>query len=289
MQRLLILLLCFGFYPLSWGAGERLPIWRFSAGEADVVLLGSVHMAFHDIYPLRQEIEDAYAAAEHLVVEVDIGGANALAIQQSILQRGLLPEGELLSEQLSESAWKALEKYLRSRGLPVEGFQALRPGLVVLTLTTMRLMEMGMDPELGIDQHFLKAARGHKPILELETAQQQIDLLLGFPDANLIVEQTVGQLNSIDLYMRPIYEAWKAGDASALNRLLLEDELAREPRYAVFYEAMFDRRNDAMANKIADYLAGSGRYFVVVGAGHLVGEKGIIALLERRGFRARQL
>lgn len=289
MYRLLILLLCFGSCQLSWGAGERLPVWSVSAGDADVVLLGSVHMAFDDIYPLRQEIEDAYIAADHLVVEVDIGGANSLAIEQSMLQRGLLPEGEVLSEQLSEPVWQALEKYIRSRGLPIEGFQVLRPGLVVLTLTTMRLMEMGMDPQLGIDQHFLKAARGNKPILELETAQQQIDLLLNFPDANLVVEQTLGQLDSIDLYMRPIYEAWKAGDAGALNRLLLEDELAREPRYVAFYEAMFDNRNYAMVDKIAEYLAGSGRYFIVVGAGHLVGEKGIIALLEKRGFSAQQL
>jgi uncharacterized protein YbaP (TraB family) len=289
MYRLLILIMYFGYCQLSWGAGERLPIWKISAGDADVVLLGSVHMAFADIYPLRQEIEDAYAAADQLVVEVDIGGANAVAIQQNMFQRGLLPAGEVLSEKLSEPVWKALEKYLRSRGLPIAGFQTLRPGLVVLTLTTMRLMEMGMDPELGIDQHFLKAARGNKPILELETAQQQIDLLLNFPDANLIVEQTLGQLDSIDLYMRPIYEAWKAGDANALNRLLLEDELAREPRYKAFYESMFDNRNYAMAQKIADYLAGSGRYFIVVGAGHLVGEKGIIALLERRGFSAQQL
>jgi hypothetical protein len=43
-----------------------------------------------------------------------------------------------------------------------------------------------------------------------------------------------------------------------------------------------------MTSKIEGFLAGTGRYFVVVGAGHLVGEEGIISLLERRGFSAQQ-
>lgn len=281
----ILLLLC---QPVL-AAGEKLPVWQLQGEGVDVVLLGSVHLAYPGIYPLRDEIEQAFAKADNLVVEVDVGGANALLIQEMMLEKGLLPAGENLSDHLSESVWASLEKYIRSRGLPLDGFMPLRPGIVVTMLSTMRLMEMGMRPELGIDQHFLNQARGSKPILELETAADQIDLLLSFPDPNLLMEQTLVQLDQVDLYMRPIYEAWKAGDAQALNRLLLEDELAREPRFQPIYEAMFDARNREMAAAVSSYLEGQGSYFVVVGAGHLVGEEGIIALLERRGYRARRL
>jgi len=164
----------------------------------------------------------------------------------------------------------------------------LRPGLVITTLSSMRLAELGLRPEMGIDQHFLDLALGNKPVLELESAAQQIELLLDFPDQDLLMAQTLVQLDDIDLYLRPIYDAWRAGDAAQLNRLLLTDERQRHPEFQPLYEKLFDQRNRAMTSKIEGFLAGSGRYFVVVGAGHLVGEEGIISLLERRGFSAQQ-
>ena len=272
-----------------WAAGEKLLIWQVNTGQAEVVLLGSVHMAYPEIYPLRREIEDAFAAADTLVVEVDISGANTQALQQLMLEKGTLPEGESLHQYLSEQTWADLQTYLRSRALPVELFARLRPGLVVTTLSSMRIAELGMRVEWGIDQHFLNRARGHKTVLELESAQQQIDLLLDFPEPDLLVSQTLVQLDEIDLYLRPIYDAWRAGDATLLARLLLEDERERFPQFQPVYERLFDERNRAMTEKITGYLRGSGRYFVVVGAGHLVGDEGIIALLAQRGYAARQL
>ena len=123
----------------------------------------------------------------------------------------------------------------------------------------------------------------------METAEQQLELLLGFSNGDLLMEQTLRQLDEIDLGIQAIYEAWKAGDTARLNRLLLEDDLATEPRFQALYEAMFDRRNYAMTDQIGAYLHGSESYFVVVGAGHLVGPKGIIALLEQRGFQPLQM
>ena len=286
--RYLLSALCCLAMPLSWAAGEKLPIWTVHSDSAEVVLLGSVHMAYAEIYPLREEIEAAFAAADTLVVEVDISGANALEIQQLMLEKGVLPEGESLQQTISGQTWEDLQSYLRSRGLPVEMFARLRPGLVITTLSSMRLAELGLRPEMGIDQHFLDLAVGNKPVLELESAAQQIELLLDFPDQDLLMAQTLVQLDDIDQYLRPIYDAWRAGDAAQLNRLLLTDERQRHPEFQPLYEKLFDQRNRAMTIKIEDFLAGSGRYFVVVGAGHLVGEEGIISLLERRGFSAQQ-
>ena len=271
-----------------WAAGERLPIWQLHSDTAEVVVLGSVHMAYPDIYPLRAEIEAAFAAADTLVVEVDISGANNAEIQQLMLTRGVLPEGESLQQYLSPQTWVQLQAYLRSRGLPVEMFARLQPGLVVTTLSSMRIAELGMRPEQGIDRHFLQQASGQKTVLELETAEQQIELLLDFPDPDLLMSQTLVQLDEIDLYLRPVYDAWRDGDAAQLNRLLLQEERQRHPQFLPIYEKFFDQRNVAMTEKIAGYLRGTGRYFVVVGAGHLVGEEGIISLLKRRGYTAQQ-
>ena len=56
-----------------------------------------------------------------------------------------------------------------------------------------------------------------------------------------------------------------------------------------FKKRLFDDRNHAMTDKLTGYLRQGGSYFVVVGAGHLVGEQGIVRLLEKRGYKPEQI
>jgi uncharacterized protein YbaP (TraB family) len=82
---------------------------------------------------------------------------------------------------------------------------------------------------------------------------------------------------------------WKAGDVDGLRRLVLEDELSRHPEFRPLQERMFDQRNRAMTERIVRLQRAGGNHFVVVGAGHLLGDQGIIALLQKRGQNPRQL
>jgi len=52
---------------------------------------------------------------------------------------------------------------------------------------------------------------------------------------------------------------------------------------------LFDERNMRMTSKIEGYLNSSGSYFVIVGAGHLVGKRGIVELLKNKGYGVEQL
>ncbi len=69
---------------------------------------------------------------------------------------------------------------------------------------------------------------------------------------------------------------------------ILSESVREHPRLMPVFDALFYRRNAAMAAKIEEYLKEKGRFFVVVGAGHLVGEKGIVELLKGKGFSVEQ-
>ena len=148
---------------------------------------------------------------------------------------------------------------------------------------------MGLDPEQGIDKHFLTLAQGNKPILELETVDQQLDAILDTPEPDLLVRQSLAQLDDIERLMTELVGSWKRGDADALAKLVIEDELEAHPEFADLHRRMFDDRNRAMTDRILEMQARGGSYFVVVGAGHLVGEQGVVAMLERRGQSPRRL
>ncbi|MDD4194832.1 MAG: TraB/GumN family protein [Syntrophorhabdaceae bacterium] len=55
------------------------------------------------------------------------------------------------------------------------------------------------------------------------------------------------------------------------------------------YKKIMTDRNRNMTKRISTYLKSGGRVFVVVGAGHMVGDEGIIELLRKEGYRVDQL
>lgn len=252
-------------------------------------MLGSMHLARPDLYPLRAEIMQAFEASDSLVVEVDISGGNQLAVQEMMLARGTYQGNETIRDHLSASTWHALEQRLEQNGLPGMMMERMKPGLVLTTLTMVEMMKLGLSPELGVDRFFLNQARAQKGIIELETVEQQLDILLNFPNPDLLVKQSLFQLDSLEATMAQLISEWKRGDAAALRRLVIDDELSRHPEFRPLHERLFDNRNRAMTDRIVDLQQRGGRYFVVVGAGHLLGDQGIISLLEKRGQKPRQL
>jgi len=55
------------------------------------------------------------------------------------------------------------------------------------------------------------------------------------------------------------------------------------------YKTMITDRNIHMANKIKQEFDAKKSLFVVVGAGHIVGEKGLVDLLKKDGYQLTQI
>ncbi len=58
---------------------------------------------------------------------------------------------------------------------------------------------------------------------------------------------------------------------------------------ASVYEKLVYQRNRRMTAKIEDLLRSKDTCFIVVGAGHLVGKKGIVELLKTKGYSVEQM
>jgi hypothetical protein len=88
--------------------------------------------------------------------------------------------------------------------------------------------------------------------------------------------------------MDSLIRAWKSGDPKGMEPIITKS-VKEDPRLSPVYEKLIYERNRKMLSKIEEYLKGSGTYFVVVGAGHLIGEKGMIETLRRKGYRVEQI
>jgi uncharacterized protein YbaP (TraB family) len=275
--------------PALPAAPAKLFLWKASAGGHTVYLLGSVHLAPESLYPLDPAIEAAYAASPVLVVEADIDALDTAKLQQQVMATGMYPAEQSLKTAVPPELYAKVESALPALGVPMSMADRMRPWLLALTVTSLRMQKLGLKPENGIDLHFLKRARGQKEILELESADFQLQLLSGFSDEmqRLFLDQTLDDPLSSQEMVEKMIRFWRSGDAAGMEDLIFT-ELREKPELAPIFRKMFDDRNGPMADKIEGYLKAGKDCLVIVGAGHLVGEKGILRLLEARGIHVEQ-
>lgn len=287
--------LCYAdtFYSKSYEenrlSGSHCFLWKIESDEGRVYMLGSIHLLKQEVYPLNQKIEDAFLASDTLVVEADINQADLLT-QAPILEKAMYLEGDSLERHLSEGTYQYINQKFQGIGFDINLFGQFKPWFLAMQITVINLMQLGYDPSYGIDMYFLNKAGQSKKIEELESIEYQINLLDSMSDKNqeFFLLSSTKDLDRLQEEMDIYINAWLTGDAVTLERFLFRT-LIEHPEMSEMYEILFFERNRRMASKIEQLLKAGGNYFVVVGAGHLVGEDGIIKLLERKGFSVQQI
>lgn len=266
--------------------------WKVSSPTTELHFFGSIHVATADIYPLPAEIESAFKAASFLVVELDpfAGGSTSQAAQA--MQRGMYPADDSLDKHISPETMAMFRSFLEKNDLPpttMAMLSRMKPGLAMTAVTVLVIEKMGMSADYGVDKHFLDAAHNPgttKRIVELETMEDQLSVLFDLDDqlAEAALKSALKETTKEEL--TKLLAAWKRGDVPAVEKMALDtggDEAAK-----TLNDRMINQRNDKMTEKIADILKGTDKGFVVVGAAHLLGERGIIEQLRKRGFKVEQ-
>jgi len=267
-------------------------LWEVSSDTNTVYILGSVHVAKADLYPLTEAIENAYGLSEYLVVEFNTNAVSEAEMTTLLLEKGVYPPGDSLRENIAEDLYSRLSDRLReldSSGLILLSMNSFKPWVLATIITDMDYMELGYESEYGIDTHFLeKAEADGRDILELESAEFQLDIFDSLSDELqiMLLEDAVDNPVTGD-DMEALFEAWSTGDVAKMEQMVFED-IEEDENYRVFLTIIGDERNFQMTEMIEQYLQDDGIYFVVVGAAHLVGENGIINLLDSQRYQVTQ-
>jgi uncharacterized protein YbaP (TraB family) len=205
-----------------------------------------------------------------------------------LLSRGLLPAGQTLDGVLTRETYALVSSRAGALGLPLAPLARFKPWALALTLLGLEWQKAGFDAALGLDRHFYdRARRDGKEIRGLETLDFQISFFDGMTneEQDRLLASTLKELETQKASMTKLADAWKAGDAPTVERIVLQD-LRQEPR---MYQRLLVDRNLAWVPQIDALAARPGRAFVLVGAAHLVGPDGLLALLRAKGYTIEQL
>jgi uncharacterized protein YbaP (TraB family) len=282
--------------------------WRVSGGESTAYLLGSVHFSDGSLYPMSRAIEEAFAGCENIVFEIDMIEMSEEDIIY-INNLGILTDGTTIADYISPEVYAAYAEICGAVGLTPDIYNYMRPWLAWMTLQQYiflgESLESPMNAILGIDNYYLaKASVGGKNIMELESARFQMEMYDSFSPGlqevlligvlmSFIQDEETSDINAEEAYLTFIagLEAIKQGDDEYMIAFIGRNVEYTHPLDIEFFTKMYIERDNAMAEKIDILLqdGGSGDYFIIVGAAHLLGEGSIIDLLEQMGYTVERI
>jgi uncharacterized protein YbaP (TraB family) len=274
--------------PEAAAAAGRDFLWKVTGKQGVVYLAGSIHMMPESFYPLQPAFESAFKEADLLVEEIDLGEATSPIAGFTLLSRSMLPMGQSLENVLSPATYASVKRHLADLGTPIESVRQLKPWMLAVTFEALEFQKAGYDQNFGLDQHFYQRAQADgKAVQGFETAEFQLSLFDGMPMAqqDAMLADTIKELDTEVGNVSKIGSAWQNGDASALERIIMPD-MRQDP--AMYKKVLVDRNHNWMP-KIDELLTRRGHAFIVVGAAHLLGPDGLLALLQAKGYLVEQL
>jgi uncharacterized protein YbaP (TraB family) len=274
-------------------AGAWSPLlWRID-GDKPSFLLGTIHVPDDRLEPLAPSVERALAAADAVLTEIPMDPATQLRMTPMLM----LPKGRTLATVLPKDVHERVERLFESKGLPLAPFEPLKVWAVAVQITVLdKLLVFATKKPLDVVLYARAQAAG-KQVGGLETPEEQVAAIEVLTEKEQVhmLRETLDLLDKhrargsdpVEALMAPFV----AGDDKALLGAMFESYDPKSPVDVKLMKKLFWDRNAVMADRIAAELArsrGSAALFAV-GAGHVVGDEGIVARLAKRGLGVRRV
>ncbi|MFC5462566.1 TraB/GumN family protein [Massilia niabensis] len=262
-------------------------LYRISGRGGVAYLFGTVHVGDPSFYPLAPEAERALAGADHVVVELDPRGEEAF--RQALARHGRYADGDDIRQHVSADTLAQLRSALHAEGVSLGSMLQFKPWLIANLLVSMKLDRQGWRRSEGVERRLLaQAERRGARVVPLESAELQLGLFdsMNEVEAERYLRDTLAGLadgSALERARRTI-DAWRSGNAAALDAVLREATAGRSETAEFTRRKLLGRRNADMAAQIDTLVVKGGVFFVGVGLLHLLGDNGLPQLLAQRGY-----
>ena len=248
------------------------------AGYPESHVFGTIHVGDPRVLALPKPVTDAFEKSRGLVIEVmlDAGGLAAFSTHM------LLEPGKTLPTEIGQPLFERAAPLLERYAIPREGALRLRPWVVFTTLNLPPPTDL-----VALDLALMyKAQESGKAVQGLESVEEQAAALGGLPlnDQIALLNDAVCHYDAIQLEVAGLLRAYLDRDLGMLMALAERYQASGQDRYSRLMDSLLWKRNRLMVERMAPRLA-EGSSFIAIGALHLAGERGVLALLEGLGYR----
>ncbi len=267
-------------------------LWRISKdGVADSYLFGTVHMTDSRVTKLSKQVQNAIEGSKVVALEVadtsPTAVASAIANAPSLM---MFNDGRRLDHLVSPELFSKVKDQLEAARLPGGFARMFKPWVVSMVMAVSECERKRMEGGKPVlDTQIAEVAHAKSiPVVGLETVQSQLEAAASVP-----MEEQVAMLrlslrfsdraDDLRETILQLYLARQLGALMPLQKILAKRYGIKDTEFAGFKSRMVDRRNRKMRTHALPLLT-KGNVFIGVGALHLIGEDGLVALLRSAGY-----
>jgi uncharacterized protein YbaP (TraB family) len=207
----------------------------------------------------------------------------------SYLRYGLYGQGDSLASHMDATVEPAMRECAKESGVPYEKFVMAKPWFSTLHISYLR--RPGDTGAPGIDWRLLKLAQAQrKPVLYLESPAESAQVMNSIPEPLQVamLEYACEGLHTKhpSLYLQSLQEAWRGGDADALQKLADSPVSGQPPELFQMSMYVYEAGTARFAQSLqrADILSAKGPILVAIGFGHFFGTASLLGRLKRMGY-----
>ncbi len=260
-------------------------VWRVTNLPVPFYLVGSMHNLSPRHYPLPPAYQVALTNSRRLVFEHD--PRQGALLSRKYREAARYPAGQTIESEIAPATLSLLRKNAWRSRLTFEQMRRFRPWAVALHLLAAK-GPVGADHARSMDSHLsAQARRSGKEVAGLETTDEHIAFWREMlePDGENLLRYTLTRGQTVAVLFDKTRDIWQRGDVEALTAA--NARLRRtNPGFA---RRLLDRRNLRWIDRIEAEMKTGKPTSIVAGAGHFTGERGVIALLQKRGYKIERL
>jgi len=274
-------------------ATKRGFLYEIRKGSQTALLMGTIHVGRPEFYPLPPAQLSRIERADTLVLEADVTDmARAITATQKYAVYAAGEPG--LDTRLPESLKRRIEAIAGRDQLDMTPLWRVKPWMLGNVFALFEAAQAGYMPALSVEAYLTRIAKqANKPVLELESIEQQFELFEQAPFSTQVafLEDAVKavETRAARREINRIAQAWETADQAALERLLGEMRAHTTPGARFTVDTILLGRHPAMVRKIESMMTDGRTHLFAVGSLHLPGPDGLIALLRSRGYTVTQL
>ena len=259
-------------------------LWEVSGNGLDSAsyIFGTFHLLCKEDIHLSAQLKQALKNSREVYLELDMDDPSVLLGGLTLMN---MKDGKKLEDLYTPAEFKRLNSFFQdSLHIPLMMFESMKPAFLESMLYPKLMPCKTMS---GVEAEVMQLAAKHKKeIRGLETMEFQASVFDSIPYDEQAKEllKTIDSLDTYKLFFDTMMNVYKSQQIKKIEELFNKSEFGMEDHQ----ELLLNRRN---ANWVAQLkvIMKKDRVFVAVGAGHLVGEKGLIGLLRKAGYTVRAM
>ncbi|HXX85333.1 MAG TPA: TraB/GumN family protein [Casimicrobiaceae bacterium] len=262
---------------------DRGVLWRLERpGVAPSYVFGTLHSSDRRVTTLVPAVAQAFAACRTLAMETYFSDADEV----HFFEATQFEDGRRLRPLLGADTYARLKHLLGDKAPADDVLERTKPWAALLRLSSPGSAGDGST----LDRELLAAARmRHMSIVGLELPDEQVSALDGIPlDTQLVLlRHAIEHQAVLQTELEQTIQAWLARDLGALARISVASmggDPALERHQALLTRRIVDDRTVVMVHRLFLPLRAGG-VFIAVGALHLRGANGMLAQLQKQGYK----